>query len=360
MKDDPSPAPAAPPAVTSRLALRANGLALLALLGVALCALVAYPLLSPLLWAMVLAVVAMPLLHWTERRIRQRSVATALVVAVVALLVTVPVVLVATQLLAQVSDAAEAMRPDGAARRAWNEMLAGQPALAKLVGTIDRLFDLGDIVAESKGGAANALQKALNVTVTGAAGWLIAFFLLFYFLRDRQAAQSALERYLPLRPAEVRELFGVAADTVHATVWGTMAVAVVQGTLGGLMFWALGLPGPLLWGVVMGLLSVLPLLGAALVWLPAAGWLALQGQWTPAVLLVGFGTIVIGLIDNLIYPLIVKGRMHLHTVPVFVAIIGGLFVFGASGIVFGPLLLALTDRLVRIWRRRLSAADPRG
>jgi predicted PurR-regulated permease PerM len=104
----------------------------------------------------------------------------------------------------------------------------------------------------------------------------------------------------------------------------------------------------------MAVLSLLPVLGAAIVWMPVAGYLALQGQWTDALVLSAFGAIVIGLIDNLIYPLVIKDRMHLHAVPVFVSIVGGLIVFGASGIVLGPLLLALTDALVTVWRRRLG------
>ena len=166
--------------------------------------------------------------------------------------------------------------------------------------------------------------------------------------------------FLPLTRVETQEVFEVAGDTIHATVWGTLAVGLIQGTLGGLVFWWLDLPAPLLWGAVMALLSVLPVLGAAIVWMPAAAYFALQGQWPGALFLAAFGTIVIGLIDNLIYPLIVKDRLHLHAVPVFVSIIGGLVVFGAAGIVLGPLLLAVTDALVKIWRRRLGLREGGG
>ena len=153
------------------------------------------------------------------------------------------------------------------------------------------------------------------------------------------------------------ELFAVTADTVHATVYGTLGIALLQGTLGGLIFWWLGLPAPLLWGAVMAVLSVLPVLGAALVWMPVAVFLALQGQWSDAIILTTFGMVVIGLVDNLVYPLIVKGRIRLHAVPVFIAILGGLIMFGVSGIVLGPLLLALTDELVKLWRRHLDRGD---
>ena len=165
---------------------------------------------------------------------------------------------------------------------------------------------------------------------------------------------ATVERYLPLAPAELQEVYKATEDTVHATVYGTLGVALVQGTLGGLVFWWLDLPAPMLWGAVMGVLSVLPVLGAALVWAPVAGALALQGQWGDALILTAFGAIVIGLVDNLIYPLIVKDRIRLHAVPVFIAVIGGLVAFGASGVVLGPLLLAVTDALVKLWRQRMG------
>jgi predicted PurR-regulated permease PerM len=143
-------------------------------------------------------------------------------------------------------------------------------------------------------------------------------------------------------------------DTVFATVYGTLVVAAVQGTLGGLMFWWLGLPAPLLWGVVMGLLSIIPVLGAFIIWIPAAVFLAAQGAWGKAVILTLWGTVVIGLIDNLLYPILVGKRLRLHTVPVFIAIVGGLAVFGASGLVLGPVILALCDAALDLWRCRMA------
>jgi predicted PurR-regulated permease PerM len=201
------------------------------------------------------------------------------------------------------------------------------------------------------------MHRLLSGSIEVAAGWLIMFFMLFFLVRDRVRMLSAVERLLPLSRAETREVFDVTVDTVHATIWGTVAVGLIQGTLGGLVFWWLELPAPFVWGAVMAVLSVLPVLGAAIVWLPVSGYLALNGQWNDAVVLAFFGAIVIGLIDNLLYPLIVKDRLHLHAVPVFVSIIGGLIVFGASGVVIGPLLIAVTDTLVRIWRRRLGIRE---
>jgi predicted PurR-regulated permease PerM len=353
MENDPAPADRRSNPVITRPAVRAMGLAAATLLGAALCVVVVYPLLAPLLWAAVLAMVARPLHRRVEQHIHNRSAAAALVVAALAVLVALPFAFVASQLLQEVADVAARMK-SGEVSRLWHEALARQPLLATLVRWIERHVDLESLVTQWTGGTAGLLQRLLAGSIAGAAGWLIMFFVLFFFLRDRVRLLEAVERYLPLTRAEMPELFKVAADTVHAIVWGSLAVALLQGTLGGLVFWWLELPAPLVWGAVMALLAMLPVLGAAIVWVPAAAWFALQGQWSDALVLTAFGAIVIGLIDNLVYPLIVKDRLHLHAVPVFVAIVGGLIVFGASGLVLGPLLLAVTDTLVKIWRRRLG------
>ena len=113
-------------------------------------------------------------------------------------------------------------------------------------------------------------------------GVVFTFYLLFYFLRDRRLVLETLRTLSPLSQVEMDRLFSQIVDTVHATIYGTVVVAGVQGTLGGLMFWWLGLPTPLLWGHVMALLAVVPVLGAFIVWIPAVIFLALDGSWEKA------------------------------------------------------------------------------
>ena len=359
MENDPAPVDCSQTIAVSQPAVRLTGLAIATLLAGVLCAYVAFPLFAPILWATVLAIVARPLHRRVERHVRSPSFAAALVVSSIALLVAVPFAFVAALLLQEIADAATWLQ-SGDASRALQDALERQPRLATMIEWMGRRIDLKALFGQWSGGAAKLLQGLLTGSITGAAGWLIMFFVLFFFLRDRVQMLAAVKRLLPLSRVETQEVFRAAGDTIHATVWGTLAVGLVQGTLGGLVFWWLDLPAPLLWGAVMALLSVLPVLGAAIVWMPAAAYFALQGQWPDALFLTIFGTIVIGLIDNLIYPLIVKDHLHLHAVPVFVSIIGGLIVFGAAGIVLGPLLLAVTDTLVKIWRRRLGLREGGG
>lgn len=155
-------------------------------------------------------------------------------------------------------------------------------------------------------------------------------------------------------------MYADVADTVHATLYGTLAVAMVQGTLGGLMFWWLGLPAPLLWGMVMALLAVIPVLGAFIIWIPAALFLLLTGKVGQALILTSWGAIVVGGIDNLLYPILVGSRLKIHTVFAFISLVGGVMVFGPSGLVLGPLIFAVTRQLLQVWRRhnaQLKAAE---
>ena len=207
-----------------------------------------------------------------------------------------------------------------------------------MIGLVTWLSNLGTSFVRG------SVAKAIEV--------VLAFYLLFYFLRDRDAARRLLRNLLPLTHDEMDRLFGRVVDTVQATIYGTVAVAAVQGTLGGLMFWVLGLSTPILWGLVMGLLAIVPVLGAFVVWIPAAIFLALDGSWGKAVVLAIWGAVVVGGIDNVLRPLLVGNRLRLHTVPTFISMIGGLVLFGTPGFILGPLAATVTILLVETWGSR--------
>ena len=115
------------------------------------------------------------------------------------------------------------------------------------------------------------------------------------------------------------------------------------------MFWWLGLPAPLLWGVMMGFLAIIPVLGSSVIWLPAALFLALEGNWVQAIILVMWGMLVVGTVDNLLRPILVGNRLKQHTLLVFMSLVGGLLLFGSSGLILGPVVLATTIFLISIW-----------
>jgi len=136
-------------------------------------------------------------------------------------------------------------------------------------------------------------------------------------------------------------LFAKFAEVTRATVKGNLVVAAVQGTLGGLIFWVLGIPGAFLWGVVMTLLSLIPVVGAALIWLPVAVYLFATGNWVHGTILFAFGAGVIGLVDNVLRPVLVGRDTKLPDYMVLLSTLGGFVLFGMNGFVIGPLIAAL-------------------
>lgn len=347
--------------MTDRPAYTRRRLGLIALLlltaaALVLSLLVAAPFLPGLTWALAFAVVGHPVHRWISARVRKPEWAAGLAVATVALFLLVPTVFVAWRTgraAGDMMDLQGRLESDD-----WRRELERHPRLAGVYAWVERYVDVG---GETRGLREAARQRAARwtrSTVWGLAQLLVAPFALYYFFRDGGAILGFVRSLLPLSEREADELFDRVWSMTHATVYGTLVVASIQGTLGGLMFGILGIPGAFLWGVVMGLLAVVPVLGAFVIWVPAAAILALQGHWGKALLLAVWGTIVVGLIDNLLYPMLVGKEMRVHTLPVFIAIVGGLVLFGAAGVVLGPILLAVDVAILDILKRRTAAGRP--
>ena len=239
----------------------------------------------------------------------------------------------------------------------WQRLLESQPRLKPWVDRIETEIDFPGAVRS----AATWLRATAGAIVKGslvqALQFCLIFYLLFFMLRDRRAGLKALRSASPLTVLEMNHLLIRVGDTIHATIYGTLAVSAVQGILGGLMFWALGLPAPLLWGVVMVVLAIVPVLGAFVVWVPAAFFLASEGHPGKAVILAAWGVLVVGTIDNLLRPILMGNRLKLHTVLVFISIIGGLVVFGASGLILGPMVVTVTLVLLELWPHRTGVTS---
>ena len=323
--------------------------------GIALyiCYELAAPFLAPITWALALAVVAHPLHQWLEGRMKSGSLAAALAVLVVAVTLVAPAVLVVREISQEASAAVQQIEDEVDAGR-WRSAVERNPRFAPWLEWIEREVNVKEEVQRASKWIVTRVGKIVSGSVALATGLLITLFLLFYFFRDQAKILGGLKGLVPLSRREADDVFRRIRDTIQAIVNGTLVVALLQGILGGLMFWWLGLPAPLLWGAVMAVLSVLPFFGAAIVWVPAAAFLALEGDWTKALILAAWGSIVVALIDNLLYPVLVKGRLRMHTVPVFISIVGGLVYFGAAGIVLGPVALIVAAALLDIWRRRTA------
>ena len=320
-------------------------------LGIYLCGLLAAPFLPALAWALALAVLFAPFQKWLESKLAHSGLAAMIAVTVIALIVVVPAVFVAQKLVVQAVKGAQLIESKVSSGE-WRRAIEAQPRLAPIADKIEQDLDLQDSVKTLTSWLSNTAGSIVTGSVFQAVNFCIIFYLLFFFLRDRRAALHSLRYLSPLSKAEMEQMFERISGTINATVYGTLAVSAIQGLLGGLMFWWLGLPAPLLWGVVMAILAVIPVLGAFVVWVPAVAFLALEGSWGNAVILAVWGILVVGTIDNLLRPALVGKQLKLHTVVAFISVVGGLMLFGPAGLILGPVALTITTVLLETWVAR--------
>jgi predicted PurR-regulated permease PerM len=202
-------------------------------------------------------------------------------------------------------------------------------------------------------------QNTVRVTVF----FFLMLYLLFFFLRDGQTMLDGLIRALPLGDERERHLLDRFAAVSRATIKGTFVVGVVQGAIGGIAFAAMGLAAPVLWGVIMALLSIIPAVGPALVWIPASIVLGVDERWIAAIVLVLIGIFVIGLVDNLLRPVLVGRDTQMPDFVILLSTLGGLAAFGLAGIVIGPIIAAF---FLSVWEmaveefgggKRIGTAD---
>ena len=321
--------------------------------GLYLCYRLALPFLAALTWAVVLAIVLAPLHRRLQSRIRNTNLAALVLAAAAAIIALTLLILVAQQLLREVASGA-AYLENTVRTTDLPEIVGNHPRLLAAIAWIERQFDPAEAISSLAQWLTQQSTSLLRGSINQAISFVLTFYLFFYFLRDRERAVRQMMAFSPLRPSETIHVAARFVDTVHATIFGTVAVAAVQGTLGGLMFWWLGLPTPIFWGLVMGLLAIVPVLGAFVIWVPAAIFLALEGEWTSALMLAVWGGVIIATIDNLLYPLLVGNRLRLHTAVAFIGAVGGIIYFGAAGLVLGPAAIAVTMALVEILKERFG------
>jgi len=331
-------------------------LMMVTLSGIYVCYLLAAPFFPAFAWALALAVLFTPLHRWLESRVKSPNLAATICVLVAALVVVVPAIFVGERIISEAyrgTATINTMIDSGE----WRRIFEAHPLLAPVGRWIERQFDLPEIVNSATSWLTSTAASFVQGSVLQLIGLVLTFYIFFYFLRDRRALLDSIRSLSPLSEMDMNRIFVGVTDTVHATLYGTFAVAVVQGALGGLMFWWLDLPTPLLWGIVMALLAVVPVLGAFIIWIPAAIFMVLEGSGGKALLLTIWGTVVVGGIDNLLYPMLVGKRLKMHTVLAFVSLVGGLIVFGPSGLILGPIIFTVTRILLEIWSRQNKAAQ---
>jgi predicted PurR-regulated permease PerM len=316
------------------------------------------PFWGAILWAVIIALLFLPLYHRLLRRLRgRRELAAALVLGVVVLIGVLPLSLVAASLareaasLYQLIDSG-AWAPERSLRALFNALpgWVGELLNSLGVGSFDTLQRR--IAAAAAQGSQLIASRALGVgldTFDFISSLFIMLYLAFFLLRDGEGLVRSAAAGLPLARDHQRALAAKFSTVVRATVKGSLVVALVQGALGGLAFWVLDVQGALLWAVLMAFLSLVPAVGAALVWAPVALWLAFQGHWPQAAGLTAWGVLAIGLVDNLLRPILVGKDTRLPDYLVMISTLGGMSVFGLNGFVVGPAIAAMFIAAWHIW-----------
>jgi len=303
---------------------------------------------QPIFWAAILGIVFLPVQHLVERRLHGRSsIAALLTVVLIFFTVLVPVLLITS---AVVNEAAllygkiQSGEIDPGATLRW--LQGWTPGLIEWAERIG--IDVDELPKKVSALAVGASQYVGSLALTAGqnvAGFVVKFvimlYLLFFVLRDGNDLLEQLIAALPFGDERERALFAKFAEVSRATIKGTLVIGGIQGTLGGLMFWALGIDGAVFWGVVMVFLSILPLVGASLVWIPAAIFLIFSGAYLKALFMIIFGAVVIGLLDNLLRPLLIGRDTKMPDYIILLSTLGGLSLFGISGFVIGPIIAAL-------------------
>jgi predicted PurR-regulated permease PerM len=324
------------------------------LLALYLCWLIFRPYLDALAWATVLVILFHPVHRRLVRWIGRPNLCALLSLMLVIVTIVLPTILVGMAVANEMrsttlglpttlSEWLDPMNPITGRLVTWIEQYVDLGWLRRTDPVSEGLQTLGADIASSSasvvGGVVGTLVKA---AVTG--------FTMFFFFRDGDRISARVSDLLPLDAWRARSVFSRTRDVINASIYGVLVLAAIQGGLGALAFWALGLPSALLWGVVMMLMSIIPVLGAFVVWVPAAAYLAFSGSWGKAVALTIWGAVVIGSADNLLRPILVGNKTRMHELLVFFGVLGGLEAFGLIGLVAGPVIIAITLALANIVR----------
>lgn len=328
------------------------------------CYLLFRPFLMPILSAAVIAVVFFPVHAKIQRVLRSPNLAALISTIIVILLIVVPTVAVILAIKGEVSDLVSLIKEKS------TESGGLSPYLGKLLERpmqwIGRYvdmsqFDLRTWLLERLQGISSFLVAEGWMLVGGLTSFIlnssITLFTLFFLFREGRSMRRRIAAVLPLSSEQIVKLFGGVENTIIGTVYGGLVVAAVQGALTGLALWIFGVPSPVLWGVVAAFFALLPVVGTAIVWVPAAIYLLATGHWIQAIMLAAWGAFGVGTVDNILRPYLISGRVQMHTLLIFFAVFGGVNVFGFLGLFIGPVILAVAITLLSLLRDESRAWD---
>jgi len=314
------------------------------------------PFIHAIAWAVVFAIVFYPVYSFLVKFLKVKSLSSIASLLIIILVIIGPFTYFSFVLVDEIGNLVQSVNKDTI------DSIVNVFTRAKITRLIDRVQSyLGmegigstDALMENIRSLGKSVAHSLSAGIGNLAGMLIDFvlmlFALFFFLKDGQVILLRMRDYLPFSEEDKSRLMSKVRDMIISTVYGGVVIAVLQGALGGLGFYFLGIKSPVLWGCAMTIMSFLPLLGTFSIWGPATGYLFFEGSYIKGVVLLLYGTFVITMVDNILRPIIISGRTKMPTLAVFFSVLGGIKFFGIIGFIMGPLVLALFVSVFEIFR----------
>jgi len=320
-----------------------------------LCWQMVLPFISIILWSVILVIIFHPFYRKIYSRTKNHTVSAIITIAISLLTFIIPVMLVSAAAINELAGFA------GSTINEVQQVIADpqHSQLGYLYNYINGFVNLEEVIKpeDIKSLATNVSQMMLSASwyvIEGVFGTFIgilfAIFSMYYLFRDGEKIVADLPGILPMDNGQAKELIRETSDLINATIRGSLFVAVVQGTLAGIMFWILGIPSYILLGVITMIFALIPTGGTAFVTVPIIVILAISGQYWKAGILAAYAAVVIGMIDNFLLPRMIKQRAKMNELFVFFSVVGGLQLFGILGLFMGPIILAIALGLLTVFK----------
>jgi predicted PurR-regulated permease PerM len=316
-----------------------------------LCFRVLAPFTGVITWAGVLATGFYPVHKRMVRESGRKTLSALISTLLVVLVILLPLAIVASVAVDQFLDLRENLQQGAAVDGGSTVRQAAEWVAARLRLDPEAVsaWVLQNANNVARVGAEYSVSLATGI-IGGVATFIFTVFVTFLLFRDGDRLVAEVPRWLPFDRDRSERLLLRIREVIYGSVYGIVVIALTQGALAGLAFWVLGVPSPLVWGMMTVVTSVIPLVGSAGVWVPCAIYLAVVGRWPQALMLVGWGVLVISMVDNFLRPRLVGGRVGLSELVMFFALLGGLRVFGPIGIVLGPVVFAVAVSILQVLR----------
>lgn len=326
------------------------------------------PFFAPIAWAAVFAILFYPLYEKMVRWVKRKGLASVIMCAIIVILIIGPLVYLLIALVNEASAAVAKVNQMSKSGELSHYLSFDLPWFDALKTKLSKYYDLSNVnldqlIRDAIDTISKVLVAQTSWVITNGTRAVFYFFLMiftmYYFFLDGDRIIKKLRRLMPLSPEQITITFKQLRDIIQATMYGGVVVALIQGLIGGILFWIVGIPSAVFWGAVMAFFSIIPFIGAFIIYIPAGVILMIGGAYVKGLIVIIIGTVVISQVDNVLRPYLISGKAALHPLLLFFTIMGGIGLFGLLGIVLGPIIAAIFLILLKVFEMRLHPeTDP--